>query len=325
MPSLMDLPKEIRAMILDKVINGRRTPPISPSKSNMVHLVDMRYKVNMGHLNPYHEKCDTHSPSNSLPLLLTSRQISIETEWVLNRMKKTTYILDISVQNELDLFSTWISVPRLTTRLSTLHVDVRLFGHIITNKAVSRQMGCGERFLQYGPVGAKKCSGDHFCEDRKVCVENLVLNFHSAETNLPYPPDNIAYTEWVAKHCGRPWSIDKQTDMSVAYKTRPEWLLCYLAVWLQRMAGMWYHEANYGALIYETIGTITILLDGRLDTTIDLADRLAKLEFDNATNTMGHLPREIRLSEFWKWKKATILRREALGFPVVQPQVPERE
>ncbi|KAJ5356889.1 hypothetical protein N7517_011498 [Penicillium concentricum] len=68
-----------------------------------------------------------------------------------------------------------------------------------------------------------------------------------------------------------------------------------------------------------------MLVDGQLLKTMDLADKLAKLHFDEPTATMGHLPSETRLAEFSKWKKATLLKREALGFPVVCPEDVEME
>ncbi|KGO67738.1 hypothetical protein PITC_000760 [Penicillium italicum] len=145
MPSLMDLPQGIRAIIFKEMINGHRTPPISPSKSIMIELLDMPYKGNVEHFRLHHEQRNTHSPSNSLSLLLASSQISIEAQSTLDQMKEITYILDISVLNELDLFSTWISVPRLTTYLSTLHLDIRPFGRIITSKEGQAQMGSGGR------------------------------------------------------------------------------------------------------------------------------------------------------------------------------------
>jgi hypothetical protein len=108
MPSLMDLPMEIRFMVFKEVINGHRTLPISPSKSNMVEITDTECTASNGHPKFHHEKRDTHSPSNSLSLLLTSRQVSVDTQSTLDRMKKTTYILDLSILNEQDMFSTWI-------------------------------------------------------------------------------------------------------------------------------------------------------------------------------------------------------------------------
>ncbi|KAJ5497416.1 hypothetical protein N7463_009403 [Penicillium fimorum] len=341
MPSLVDLPKDIRAMIFEDVLHGHRTPPIYPSKLKMVDFPDMHYKANIEALRPYHEQRDTHSPSNSLPLLLTSRQVSVETQSVLSRTRKTTYVLDISVLNDLDLFSTWISVPRPTTRLSTLHVDIRLFGHIITTKEARDQIGCGgrygfhwsfyavlERFLRYGPVGAKKGRksnyGNPSYENRHISVENLILDFHSAETELPYPPGDVEYSAWVNKHHGSVWDTDGEVDQALAYKTRPEWLLRFLKEWLRYITDMSYHAAMYGACIYEKIGAISMLVDGQLWNTTDLADQLARLHFDRPADTMGHLTSETRLAEFWKWKKATLLKREALGFPVVWPQDVER-
>lgn len=44
-------------------------------------------------------------------------------------MKLTSYTPDISILNEFTFFLTWLSVPRLTNHVSTLYVDVRLFGH----------------------------------------------------------------------------------------------------------------------------------------------------------------------------------------------------
>ncbi|KAJ5686785.1 hypothetical protein N7536_009404 [Penicillium majusculum] len=307
MPSLMDLPLEIRAIIFKVVINGHRIPPISPSKLNMVHLLDMKYRANLSRLRPYYEQRDAHSPSNSLPLLLTSRQVSTETQWILNRTNNN-YVLDISVLNDLDLFATCVSVLQLTTRLSTLHNDSSGMDQWARRKNAQNEWG---HICPYG--------------NRKICVENLILDFHSAETVLPYPPDNLGYRAWADKHGGggKPINEQEEEDESLAYKTRPEWLLYYLQDWLEFITDMSYNEAEYGGAIYKRIGTISMLVDGRLKTTIDLAGILARLT--RPADTIWHLQSEIRLSEFWEWKKTTLLRREALRFPVVWPQDMERE
>ncbi|OQE44911.1 hypothetical protein PENCOP_c002G07083 [Penicillium coprophilum] len=334
MPSLMELPQEIRAMIFEEALNAHRTPPVRPSTLNMVFLLDMRYKAYLRYLVPFHERRDSHSPSNDLPLLLTSRQVFEETKSTLNRMERTTYFLDISVLDDQYLFSSWISVPKLTTCLSTLHVDVRLFGRILTAEEGRRQLGSGgrwgfhwcfyallERFLQYGPVGEKKpCWDDKgrlYYESRRISVENLILDFQSAETELPFPPDDVEFEAWHAKHQG--YTVDGQIEHSLEYKTRPEWLLLDLTDWLEIIIRISTGTKKWGKIIYERIGSIFMLVDGRLHTTIDLAGELAKYKCDKPPHFMANVELSTLRARDWEWKIATLLRREELGFPVVWP------
>ncbi|TQB70381.1 hypothetical protein MPDQ_000595 [Monascus purpureus] len=69
-----------------------------------------------------------HCPSNCLSLLLTNGQISAETQSVLDRVQSspTDYHLDISVLDDLDLFPTWLSVPRITN-VSLLFSSMSVF------------------------------------------------------------------------------------------------------------------------------------------------------------------------------------------------------
>jgi hypothetical protein len=83
---------------------------------------------------------------------------------------------------------------------------------------------------------------------------------------------------------------------------------------------MGYITERHGSLIYERIGTITMLLNGRRMTTVDLADRLAKVLIQSPLYTMDQRYWGVGVSEFQKWRETVLLKREALGFPVVQPQ-----
>ncbi|KAJ5431395.1 hypothetical protein N7445_009127 [Penicillium cf. griseofulvum] len=149
-------------------------------------------------------------------------------------------------------------------------------------------------------------------EKRDMSVENLILNFQSVETELPYPPDDMDYLAWVHIHNGlvdksnsATLKIAAEIDEAFAYKTRPGWLLHYFADWLEDITMN--YELYYGKRIYKKIGTIAMLVDGRLETTIDLADKLAKLYLEPFVDTAGRLnPLESQL----EWKKATLLRRE---------------
>ncbi|KAJ6183942.1 hypothetical protein N7519_005243 [Penicillium mononematosum] len=331
MPSLIDLPLEIRVMVFKEVINGHRTPPISPSKSNMVEITDTECTASNGHPKFNHEKHDRHSPSNSLPLLLTSRQVSVDTQSILNRMKKIIYVLDFSILNEQDMFSTWISVPHLTTRLSTLYIDLRLFGHILTCNDVKQARERGgrgggyntinwlfpaflDRFLLHGPVGEKKGGSVNSYEDRVITVENLIFDFHSAETKLPFPPLDIEYQHWLDNGPTDPLYI-RMSEMSedLKYKARPHWPLRSWTEWLRDITNMGYITEKHAGLIYERIGTISMLLNGRRMTTVDIADRLAKVLIQSPLYTMDQRYWGVGVSGFQKWGETVLLKREVLN------------
>ncbi|KAJ5818205.1 hypothetical protein N7474_003796 [Penicillium riverlandense] len=352
------LPREIREYIIEQVLCGCHTPPTYPSKSGRIDFHDIIYKAWRSRTKIYHEQRGTHCPSNCLPLLLTSRQIHDETQCILNRKNtKSTYVLNISVLNDYDLFPTWISVPYITNRVYALYTDVHLFGSIIPSKIARRLVGDGgrlgfhwsfyallERFLRYGPVGEKKGKrndsgnlisdqielnlfqrGNLNFDDRDITVEILTLDFQSAEPMLPFPPDNIGYGAWQGQHHAFDLIFDETNGPSELeqYRTRPEWLAKYLLLEIHALLTMSYHFASYGKMLYERIGTIRIVSPEGV-TEIDLATRLAALRFTNQQDTFGDVwPPEERLSTFWKWKKQTLARRQELGFPVVWPHDPE--
>ncbi|KAJ5217852.1 uncharacterized protein N7469_011477 [Penicillium citrinum] len=75
-----------------------------------------------------------------------------------------------------------------------------------------------------------------------------------------------------------------------------------------------YEHSEHGNSLSEHIGTsIKMLVDGELEDEIDLAVQLAGLRYDEADGMMGHLLKKGREGGFWKWKRETLLRREAHG------------
>jgi hypothetical protein len=333
MPSLLDIPPELRESIIRHVLYNHHTPPETPSKSNRVSLQDFQYNG----YKMYHVKRRTRCFSSCTSLLLTNRQLFTETRSVINRMKSTTYILDISVLNEMNLFPTWISVPYITKRVSTLHVDVRLFGHIMSKEVARRQVGDGgivgfhwsfygllQRFLRYGPVDERKKSSKPPFEsdDYDVTVKLLVLNFKSAELEPAFPPDTVTYDTWESWHFMHFYSRQRDIDLE-RYTTRPEWVSKFLVSEIRSLLRMNYYTASYGKILYERIGAIRILVDGDLKHEFDLASILASLRFTRPQETFGHFVSQKRISAFWNWKKETLTRREQLGFPVVWPKDPE--
>ncbi|KAJ5819031.1 hypothetical protein N7474_004622 [Penicillium riverlandense] len=290
MPSFLSLPQEIRESILEEVLRTCHPPPAYPSTSGRIDFYDIDYQAWRSKAKIYHEQRSSHCPSNCLPLLLANRQIHDETQSVLNR-KKFTYVLDISVLNDYDVFPTWVSVPFLTNRIYALAADVRLFG----------------------------IPSSEF-EDRDITVEILTLDFQSAESVLPFPPDSIHYYAWQNQHFASDLIFDESDSPNELekYRTRPEWPARYFLSEIYNLLAMSYHTASYGKILFERIGTILIIWFESL-TEIDLASRLAALHFTNPQDTFGDVWPEDRLSTFWKWKKQTLTRREELGFPVVWP------
>lgn len=323
----LNIPFELRMLIIEHVLYTPLSPPRTPLESDGIEYNDLRYKAWVSrHTNVYYNQQSKPSPSNCLSLLLTNHQILTETRMILGRMK-VDYILDISVKDDLLLFLTWLSVPCLTTHISTLYANVRLFGHIIEKRTIRNQLGDGgrrgfhwsfyaalERFLRYGPVGAKKGKEEAESsqypretkefEDRGILIDTLVLDFQSAELELFFPPKDVTYKHWSGRHWGRDRGDQSETPETLSsYKTRPEWLCEYLETWVSGLLYMGYHTSEFGKPLYERIGTIRMLVDGQSYGEFDLAAWLARLRFTE--------------SGLWKWKKETLLRREAQGFPVI--------
>ncbi|KAJ5916938.1 hypothetical protein N7504_000953 [Penicillium tannophilum] len=299
MSLFLELPIELRTLIIGHVLHSQASPPVTPPlHSDAVKFNDLKYRAWGDSSSAYYTQQSTASILNSLPLLLTNRQLAIETRSILES-RKVDYILDISVQDEVALFLTWLSVPCLTTRISTLHANVRLFGPIISQRAVQCQLGDGgrlgfhwtfyaalERFLRYGPVGEKKYSGKGEDEssysrqdveefkDRGIKVDTLVLDFRSAELELSFPPDDVTYQTWWFRHIGRDRFVRGEGSETLScYTPRPEWLCQYLQGWISSLLN---YELSYGQPLYDRIGTIRMLVDGQPHREFNIADMASR-------------------------------------------------
>ncbi|KAL4996692.1 hypothetical protein BDV10DRAFT_186930 [Aspergillus recurvatus] len=130
--------------------------------------------------------------------------------------------------NEIDLYATWLCVPQLTAKVSTLHADVRLFGRIISLNDAAHQTGDGghfgfhwsfyallERFLECGRVSEKKDRNGQSSNksgrslqtpenpmftDRHITINRLILVISDAETHFPLPPPDVQYRRWWGQH-----------------------------------------------------------------------------------------------------------------------------
>ncbi|KAE8337286.1 hypothetical protein BDV24DRAFT_140230 [Aspergillus arachidicola] len=338
MPSLLDLPLELRELIIELVLKDQRIPPAAPSQSNRGSFRDMGYRAWRQII--YYERRQSHCPYNASGLIRTNHQLSEETLATLHRISSSPYVLDLSVLNDVGLYPTWLSVPRLTHRVSTLHVNVRLFGHILSRDSARSQVGDGghlgfqwsfyallERFLRYGPVDEKTSRGkDPTYVHRDVTVKTLVLDFQSAEPELSFPPDEVDYRWWWGRHHRMDPLPGTETGVTFElsdYKTRPEWFAKYLLGYIYGLLAMGYHMAEYGKILYERIGTIKVLVNGEPNAEIDLAGPLARRHFTDTRDVLGYVYTESELAAYREWKKETLARREQLGFRVVWLHDPE--
>ncbi|KAL4780107.1 hypothetical protein BJX76DRAFT_61102 [Aspergillus varians] len=294
MPSFLDLPAELHGLIIAEVLFGVCPPPAEPARTNRTIFQDLNFKA-WGRRRIYQEQRSTHSPSNGFALLLTSRLISAETQAILQRPGSIQYHLDISMLNEVELFATWLGVPQITTRVSTVYASVRLFGHIISYAAARSQSGDGghlgfhwsfyallERLLAYGPVdekvGREKPNSwtNPTYTDREVTIDTVVLDFSSAERELSFPPSEVDYQWWWRQHCAMIRPSADGVDLP-EYKGRPDWVARRLTDELRGLLALTNHTASYGAILYERIGTIRVLVDGEVYRELDLNEELAEL------------------------------------------------
>ena len=307
MSRLLELPFELRALIIEHVLYSQASPPVTPPlHTDAVEFNDLNYRAWGNNPSAYYTQQSTTDIVNSLPLLLTNRQLAIETRSILES-RKPDYILDISVQDEVNLFLTWLSVPYLTTRIATLHANVRLFGPIISQRAVSCQLGDGgrlgfhwtfyaalERFLRYGPVGEKKHSGKGEDEssrysgqdveefkDRGIIIDTLVLDFQSAEPELSFPPHDATYRTWWFRHLGRDRFVRSELSEAMScYTPRPEWQCQYVRGWISSLLNC---HRTYGKPLYDRIGSIRMLVDGQPHYEFDIADMAASQDSTNSS------------------------------------------
>ncbi|KAL4908414.1 hypothetical protein BDW74DRAFT_100482 [Aspergillus multicolor] len=315
----LQLPPEIRSIVIEHALFNSRPAPEYPSKENRSTFNDLRYMA--WRARPYHEIRPTHSPSNSLDLLLTSKEFHDETKAILARQESRyiKYHLDISAENDNDVFPTWLCVPYLTTHIDELYVDVRLFGTIIHPSVGRMQGGDGgrsryewdflallERFLRYGPVGQKKISDEQALDirayrvvcpppivDRDIRVDTMILNLTSGEDKLQrgdFPHEEITYCDWNIYRRGYgPRRGMPELELPLTYyNTRPEWLAELLAEEIDALLDFGRDREGFARLLYARIRVIRMLVDGRLFREFDVAALLEEYKLpDKSLRTMA--------------------------------------
>lgn len=355
---LLNLPLEIRELILEYALPAPRSPPLNPwtGAETRKPILDIEYEAwGFGPKHTLYESDPDQQQDNNCSLLIAcrttqslvsvNRQIREETKAILNRMMdgKLRYKLDVMVVNEMEIWPTWLSVPVFATHLDEVHVTLRIFGHCISAEGLRKSARNGdagflwcfyallERFLVHGPVGMKRNHQDETTNqnqqkkkkhERKFYIKTLVLDIKScAEEEYPFPPPEITWDDYRKYRRPRGRKFTYEPDLS-EFALRPEWLAQMLyphIFWLLRLR---YHTLYYGGILYEHIGKIRLLVEGKLKGEYDLAELLAPMKFDCGTSTSS---RETRREYFWRLKKRALEKRMKEGLTVIWPPDPELE
>ncbi|KAL1983107.1 hypothetical protein VTN96DRAFT_437 [Rasamsonia emersonii] len=343
MPSLFDIPKELRDYILELALTTDLALPASlatASQDRVTFLKDISYDA--WDYGPKHIKYDhRNQATTSLPLLLVNRRLSAEAKAVLKRLRKMAYSIDVMYVDDRELWPTWLCVPALfSTRVDHVVATFRAFstGEIYVGTKSGLFAGDGapeqivwcfyglmEWFLKCGPVGKqqRRRGGEGSQEkDGGVIAQVLTLDCVTPPDPSTLPAPEVTYGDWI-----RPWARpylpvrgSKEPPKGVM---RPEWLARFIIGKINMLLDMSYHTAYYGRIMYERIGVIRVCVDGKLEREMNLAERLAKLRKEGPSDTFGNVLREDRQRVFWQWKKRALEKRREAGLPVIFPDDPD--
>ena len=335
MTSLLSLPRELVDNIIEIVLLSSRPPPEDPDAARAQ---GQRFPVKDFECRSWHHEDVLYgtSPhemsSESLPLLLVNQQIHRQTKKAIDRIvkaKRLDYHLDVMFVDGYQLWPTFLCVPALTTRVNSIHTDIRIF---VMPRDKSQEAyfalrgGSGgppgivwafyallERFLQrgasYASPGAdldeenrNRLKKKHLV-NKDVTIDTLTINF-----STPEDPSCVKSVPELYRH---PSLAGTGEGTAVS----PKYLANFVAGFVRSLLVMGYHSAQFGAILHERIGRIVILVDGKLEREFNLGAELQALNYTDPISTFGHItPRERRPEVFGNWKLAALYKRKQYGF-----------
>lgn len=308
MPSLLDMPRELRDQILVLALSSPRSPPQdeSQSQNRAVFTDDIKYQSWFGGRDVMYERHAIPNRTETMPTLLVNHQLHYETLDAIAMIRgKHSYELDVMVVNEVCVWPTWLYALEDTDRVDTLHATFRIQGPAGAGyrRRSGFRGGCGgpplitwcfysliERFLRLG-IG-NRSSGDQDI-DRKISIKNLDLNFTNPDTSkytlapegclLGYIPSCQQSLEWHRRNDGIDYVIS--ADMFLAF--------------IDEMMETLLHMNP--SMLYERIGKIRLFLDGNLCKEIDLAKRLRDVRLlDENLRLPPHRRTKVKFDKEWK-------------------------
>jgi len=249
-------------------------------------------------------------------LLLLNHQLHIETLYTIQRLPTRSYVLDVAIADEKKLWPTWLYAPVLSTRVDKVYAAIRTIGyfkgpgHSIFEGGGPRQITMSfwnlvERFLRVGPVGRRTRKND-----RCISLKELVIDIRT-----PNVPANKILSR---NHCR---TIEEaqayRRENGQEYLMNPAYVLQHVLCDIRGILTMSRSAAAFGALLYERIGNIKVLMDGEPHKEWDLAKCLDEVQF---SDSFSNYPREKRRQVFQKWKRDAYKARVEFGLPVITPE-----
>ncbi|KAH8434309.1 uncharacterized protein LDX57_011956 [Aspergillus melleus] len=287
MATFLTLPTEIRAIIFQYALNASRNRPLNPwtGKVRREPCLDTRYTV-CGRIGPNNTLYETFSRRDacvtSTPLLLLNHQLHDEVTALLRltNTAKTIYHLDLMYVNEIELWPTWLNVPRLSTHIDEINADVRIFGHCLVPESLQHLGAEGngdgvhwcfyallERFIVHGPIGsyvsddpAEKNRQRDLYGRRRFYVRSLVLNIKSgSDDRYPLAPAHLKWRDYMGHRTrGRP---ARNKFRLGEYTPHAEWVIQTLRNKLRVLVDI---NNNHCGALKGHVGEIRMLLDGEL-------------------------------------------------------------
>jgi hypothetical protein len=342
MPTLLTIPRELRDKILSLIVSPYVPDPQDISDSSNRAILDDFQSV-----SPYFHGdnvlyIEHPKQTDMASLLLVNRQLHTETLDAIRILPtKHSYILDLMIAEEHNLWPTWLYMPALTTRVDRVYCQIRSIG-FPTHKRGLFSGGCGgppamtwalfnliERFLNVGPVGRQA-----EIKDKRFSIKELIIDVRTPDVDQELiAPERTPAMSSGRRDFGAYGSREKSASETPLMR-HPKGIAVYIARDLKFIMEMIGDYGVNGGIMFERVGSVKVLVDGEPFTDSaweevvvsewDVADVLAKMEYrgywgDWKTSRWSD---DQKREAYNQWIEGVYKSRVELGLPV-KPKVLE--